>query len=131
MAAEPWRARCPEGHTSIRRRKSGYRCDSCAKQYDGEPLDAKEDDLDETSQKTMHDDRPHPRTVLSEICEIHDRQTRNWVTSDELETVGERHRPLILHTLNKRGFVEKRGQSTGYLWRPTESAKRMMDGGQR
>ena len=43
--SEPWRYRCPEGHTSIEQRssKEAYRCRSCERTYYGEPVDVKRD----------------------------------------------------------------------------------------
>jgi hypothetical protein len=43
MTFDPWRARCPEGHTSIRRHTGGqsHYCTVCRQTYDEPPTDAK------------------------------------------------------------------------------------------
>jgi len=42
---DPWRLRCPQGHTSLRIRSDWYYCESCDEFYQGSPHDAKHDDL--------------------------------------------------------------------------------------
>ena len=42
MAGDPWKLRCPEGHTSIDINSSSYQCDACGVTYEGEPFDAAE-----------------------------------------------------------------------------------------
>jgi len=45
MTSDPWRYRCPEGHTSIRDRVSGgYYCDTCGTSYRGDPVDMRDGD---------------------------------------------------------------------------------------
>ena len=39
MSAQPWRFRCPEGHANIRLYVSSYRCGTCGRAYDGDPVD--------------------------------------------------------------------------------------------
>jgi len=67
---DPWRRRCPEGHTSIvtRPSKSTYRCHSCEQVYRGEPVDVK-DDAD-TKPESREFESIHPLTAVTELWRV-------------------------------------------------------------
>lgn len=48
MSPDPWRRRCPDGHTSltVHVTTNTYRCRSCEQTYTGTPVDPKADDSD-------------------------------------------------------------------------------------
>lgn len=50
MTGEPWRYACPEGHRAVYRKPgSRFRCKTCDRTYDGEPIDLKHESLPEVA----------------------------------------------------------------------------------
>jgi len=114
-----WRRRCPQGHSSITNRGTGYHCDSCGESYAGEPFDAKttEFPVDEDCYETR--EHADAEAVLRAMAAAY--PDREWTRASHLSHLG---RPkdigCRLRMLRERGLVEKNGMGNDSdIWRPT------------
>ena len=121
---DPWRQRCPKGHTSIKLlpETDSYRCGACQESYEGEPYDAKEHEfpIDEDPRpKDIHDD------VLAALVRKCSDPTTTWVRARDLTEEDARRVGRILSQLEADGLVERgrENSSRAQLWRPTEAAR--------
>jgi len=118
--SNPWRRRCPQGHSSIANRDSGYRCRSCEETYEGDPFDAKTTEF--PVGESCYETRDHLNldTVLRALIDAH--PEREWTRVSHLSHLG---RPKDIGTklrmLRERGLVEKNGMGNDSdIWRPTD-----------
>jgi len=118
--SDPWRYRCPEGHTSIvRRAHGGYRCQSCDAEYDADPVDAKSGRGDSDAEPVT----PIPTMTAA---------SRLWdATGDTPKTIHARDISPVpvamaaaLKRAAERGLAERVETSTSRAdrWRATEKA---------
>lgn len=117
---DPWRLRCPKGHSGIKTHENNYWCSSCEETYRGEPYDAKETEFpidEEPRPKHIHDD------ILEELVRECEDPTTNWRRSRDLSVDGPRRVGRILSGLEDDGLVERLGSSWPYHWRPTEAGR--------
>jgi len=122
--SEPWRRRCPEGHTSIvtRPSKSTYRCRSCGKTYSGEPVDAKRDSGATPEGDTY--ERVHPNTAVYALYQA----TRGIDGTAKARQLSSR--PVAygqaLRQAAERGYVRRLSPETtgANRWQLTESGLR-------
>jgi len=124
---DPWRYRCPEGHTSIvtRPSKSTYRCRSCGKTYSGGPVDAKAD-TPATATRSESFDSVHPRTAVLALY----RETGGTVGTAKAKHLSSRTTAYgqALHEAKKRGFVTVQNPDTcgANRWRLTNAGVRLL-----
>lgn len=117
---EPWRYRCPEGHTSITRRvPGGYRCDSCERQYHGDPVDMLADDGDT-------EDGDDPVGPLEAVHRLY-AETGDTLVEVPARRVSDRPRAFAagLRKAADRGYVEHIPTSSAARWRVTETGARL------
>jgi len=60
---DPWRLRCPRGHSSLRIRSDWYYCQSCDSYYEGSPHDPKHEDL-------PVDEEPMPASARAQVSTL-------------------------------------------------------------
>jgi len=119
MSTEPYRYRCPEGHSSISVYSEGYRCTACEDYYRGDPYDVQDTEF-------PVDDAPaDPITAASVLRSIY-RQTKDTDTTVKAGDIDDRTRAVgtKLHELYKHGLVERWGASSPYRWHLTDAGHR-------
>ncbi|UBF23505.1 winged helix-turn-helix protein [Halorubrum tailed virus 28] len=120
MTTDPWRYRCPEGHTSITTRTEGYYCQTCGAYYDGEPVDAKADNAPETDGGRT---TPHALTAVRRLWQV----TGDTDTTARARHVSDRSGAFThaLHAAEERGLVERVTPESNApdRWRVTEDAR--------
>lgn len=124
MTRDPWRDRCPEGHSSVTRRQAGgYYCQTCKARYAGKPCDAADPDPD---------DAPNARWTYDtlEAVGLLYRETRDTETAVRARRVSDRP-TAFAQTLRKarnRGLVEKVSKATSAgRYRVTEAGERFAE----
>lgn len=115
---EPWRYRCPEGHSSIQTRQhGGYRCHSCGCEYAAEPVDAKTGDGDADAEP----ETPIPTITAARLVRQATGDASATVHARELST----HPRAMTDALRRaadRGLVERVERSLADRWMSTEQA---------
>lgn len=119
--SNPWRYRCPEGHTSIRRNQSrGYRCRSCERRYDGDPVDMTADggDVEQSSE-------PVPRLGPLKITHMLWRETGDTDTTTHARNLPVRTQAAAnaLIKAEARGYVGRIERSRACRWYVTEAGE--------
>lgn len=122
MSRDPWRDRCPEGHTAVSRRQTGgYYCQTCKARYAGEPCDAADPDADDAP------DVRYEYDVLEAVGMLY-RETRDTETAVRARHISDRP-TAFAQTLRKarnRGLVEKVSKATSAgRYRVTETGERL------
>ena len=121
--SNPWRYRCPEGHTSLTRYESGgYRCRSCERRYYGDPVDM-------TSDRDPSEQASEPMPTVGALKAT----LMLWrETGDTDTTAHARDLPAptqvasnALVKAETRGYVGRIERSRAARWYVTESGKRL------
>ena len=121
--SNPWRYRCPEGHTSITRHDHGYRCRSCERRYSGDPVDMTTDrDVDEQS--------PEPLETVGplEVTYMLWRETGDTDTTAHARTLPVQTKVAsnALVKAETRGYVARIERSRAARWYVTEAGERLV-----
>ncbi|AHG00942.1 hypothetical protein HALLA_12255 [Halostagnicola larsenii XH-48] len=131
--ADPWRYRCPKGHSNIERHtaENAHRCNSCHVVYAGAPVDAKEVDGFPVEREIIREKKEiGPKTVLESLLEIADDPVRNWIQTREIAAdVGADPRQIgqILSHLEDDGRVERLPDKTHPCWSVAGDARATAD----
>lgn len=115
---DPWRWRCPQGHTSIETSADRYRCKACGEKYLGTPYDAAEHEF-----PVDGDPGPVDRYPIGDVLRaLFYGVGRDTETTAKASDLGDRPREIgqKLHEAEKRGLVESVGASSPYRWRLTQ-----------
>ena len=123
--SDPWRFRCPEGHTSIVTRPTcdTYRCRSCQQTYTGDPVDVKTNSGESADGSSF--ESVHPLTALHALYRMTE-GTDGTAKSRQLSS-----RPIAygqaLGQAADLGYVERINPETDSAnrWRVTESGARL------
>ena len=121
---DPWRQRCPKGHSSVTLYDNSYYCNACSRSYNGEPYDAARTEF------PVEGDDPRPKgtrdEVLEEVVRLCNQPTTTRVRAREIPVGSPKQVGAILSELRSDGLVEKLGSSSpnGYKWRPTDDGIR-------
>jgi len=120
---DPWRMRCPEGHSSLlpERDDGRYKCVSCGRRYADGPFDAAETEFPVEGVGSWVE--VSTADVLDRFVDVVGGDTEMQITSQRLVASNQDGRKVgqQLATLRDRGFVEAAERSTRYRWRLTES----------
>ena len=119
---DPWRMRCPEGHTSITPRQNGrYKCQSCAVTYADGPFDAAQHsfpiDADSWLSESVDD-------VFERFCEVANSDMRSTVICQDLVGLDGDGREVgrQLAKLHDQGLIEIAvARKRHHRWRLTEA----------
>ena len=121
--SNPWRYRCPEGHTSLKRYESGgYRCRSCERRYYGDPVDMTSDrDPEEQASEPM------PTVDPVEVTHMLWRETGDTDTTAHARDLPVRAQVAAnaLIKAEARGYVGRIERSRANRWFVTESGERI------
>ena len=122
--SDPWRYRCPEGHTSITNYQSrGYRCKSCRRRYDGDPIDMTADggDVEQSSE-------PVARLGPLKITHMLWRETGDTDTTAHARDLPVRTQAAAnaLIKAEERGYVARIERSRASRWYVTEAGERIV-----
>ena len=121
MTTEPWRYRCPEGHTTITTRTAGYYCQVCRAYYEGDPVDMKADDPEPESDGGRT--TPHMFEAVQRLWQV----TGDTDTTARARHVSDRAGAFThaLHAAEGRGLVERVTPESNSpdRWRVTEAAR--------
>lgn len=120
---DPWRQRCPKGHSSLTAYEDAYKCSACGETYHGEPYDAAEHEFpidEEPRAKNIHDD------VLEELARRCHEPTTEWLRARQFECGTPKQVGRTLAELEDDDLVERSGSGSriGHLWRPTDDGIR-------
>jgi hypothetical protein len=120
--SDPWRKRCPEGHTAVTTRQTGgYYCQTCQARYAGEPHDAAADDAPDAPDVRWSYD------VLEAVGMLY-RETRDTETAVRARRVSDRPAAFgqTMRKARNRGLVEKVSAATSAgRYRVTETGERV------
>jgi hypothetical protein len=125
-AAEPWRLRCPQGHTSITLGEmEGFRCTSCEETYHGDPIDIKDVDEFPVERDTVYyESEP---VILERIVRNCKQNTRVYARARELTSESVYRIIGHLRRLREKRLIEKAPRGQG--WTPTEAGRQAVAGG--
>lgn len=116
---DPWRLRCPEGHSTIDIYHAGYRCRSCGAVYEGEPYDAKHTDFPvrtDAGSCVSRDD------VLEAVVRECSQPNKSRVAVSELSVESRSQAAQELAKLERDGLVRRLGcGSPRHYWQPTDA----------
>jgi len=119
---DPWRYRCPEGHTSVARRERGYRCRSCEATYEGDPVDVKRDDCDGADH--TRDSVLIALDALRLLARAGGAERWVWAheaAPDRTQSFAQKIRESV-----ERGYVKRLERSLGYRYRLTDAGERVV-----
>lgn len=121
---DPWRYRCPEGHTSLTRYggTDGYRCKSCERRYHGDPIDMTAD-RDRSEQSS----EPAPRLGALKVTHMLWRETGDTDTTAHARDLPVRTQAAsnALLKAEARGYVDRIERSRAARWHLTEAGQRL------
>jgi len=120
---DPWRQRCPKGHSSLTAYEDAYKCSACGEAYHGEPYDAAEHEFpidEEPRAKNIHEE------LLKELVRRCQDPTTEWLRARQFECGTPKQVGRTLAELEDDDLVERSGSGSaiGHLWRPTEKGRR-------
>ena len=121
---DPWRFRCPEGHTSLKQYKTGgYRCHSCDRRYHGDPVDMTADGGD-----VKQSSEPVTRLGPLKITHMLWRETGDTDTTTHARNLPVRTKAAAnaLVKAEERGYVGRIERSRASRWYVTESGERIV-----
>lgn len=111
-AGDPWRLRCPKGHSSITSRSEGHYCGSCGRYYATDPVDAAA--VDEWP-ATDQIERLSPWTILVALVEQFETYDRDGFFARELAAeVGSWAKAITPQLKTLRDFGVVTAIETGY-----------------
>ena len=122
--SQPWRYRCPEGHTSLKRYESGgYRCRSCERRYYADPVDMTSD-RDPKEQAS----EPMPTVDPVEVTHMLWRETGDTDTTAHARTLPVQTQVAsnALVKAETRGYVARIERSRAARWYVTEAGERLV-----